>query len=62
MQYNYPERYQSLLPEEIFFVTTQELEDTWPELLPADREKELPEKKSRFYFADRTRLKQRISA
>lgn len=51
MQYNYPERYQSLLPEEIFFVTTQELEDTWPELLPADREKRITREKRAVFIS-----------
>ena len=36
----YPE-IDKILPDEITFVTTQELEDRWPELTPKDRENEI---------------------
>ena len=42
------------LADEIFFVTTQELEDRWPELTPEEREDKITkEKKAVFLIASR---------
>ncbi|MBO6047122.1 MAG: aspartate--ammonia ligase [Erysipelotrichaceae bacterium] len=38
---HYPRLSQSVMPEEIFFITTQELEDLYPALTPKEREREI---------------------
>lgn len=50
--------YQTLLPDEISFVTTQELEDKYPNLTPKQREKEIAkEKKAVFLIGIGEKLK-----
>ncbi len=38
---HYPQLGESILPEEIFFITSQELEDLYPQLEPKQREREI---------------------
>ena len=38
---HYPQLSESILPEDIFFITTQELEDLYPALTPKHREREI---------------------
>ena len=38
---HYPQLGESILPEEIFFITSQELEDLYPNLQPKQREREI---------------------
>lgn len=42
---HYPQLGESILPEEIFFITSQELEDLYPELSPKQREREIVREK-----------------
>lgn len=51
MLYNYPEQYSSLLPEEITFVTAQELEDLWPDLVPEEREYRITKEKKAVFIS-----------
>ncbi|PYG87275.1 aspartate-ammonia ligase [Ruminiclostridium sufflavum DSM 19573] len=41
---------QKILPEDIFFITTQELEDKYPELSPKERENALAREKKAFFI------------
>lgn len=36
---HYPQLGESILPDEIYFITSQELEDLYPDLSPKEREK-----------------------
>ena len=38
---HYPQLGESILPDEIYFITSQELEDLYPQLTPKEREKEI---------------------
>lgn len=51
MAYTYPEQYRYLLPEDIFYVSSQELEDMWPDLLPEDRENRITREKKAVFIA-----------
>lgn len=42
--------YQTLLPDEIAFITTQELEDKYPNLTPKEREKEIAKEKKAVFL------------
>lgn len=51
MRYEYPTQYSSLLPEEIFFVTSQELEDAWPDLTGDEREAKITREKKAIFVS-----------
>lgn len=51
MQYNYPDRYSTLLPDEIFWVSSQELENAWPDLLPSERENRITREKKAVFIS-----------
>ena len=42
---HYPQLGESILPEEIYFITTQELEDLYPDLTPKQRERQIAKAK-----------------
>ena len=42
--------YEKFLPEDIFFITTQELEDLYPNLTPKDRESKIAEEKGAVFI------------
>lgn len=52
MAYTYPDKYRYLLPEDIFFVSSQELEDMWPDLLPEDREGRITRQKKAVFISN----------
>lgn len=51
MLYNYGDKYTPLLPEDIYIVTSQELEDRWPDLLPSAREERITREKKAVFIS-----------